>query len=49
MFEGGVQMRFFAKLNHFAEVLVIDVRVDSEKPLQYCLCDREKVLRKGYT
>lgn len=46
--EGSVEMRFLAKLHHFGEVLVVDVRVHAEQPFQDCLRHGQKVLRKRH-
>lgn len=49
VFKRSVQVRFLAELDHFAEVLVVDVGVDSEQPFQDRFCDREEILWKRYT
>lgn len=41
-------MRFLAELHDFAEVLMIDVRVDTKEPLQYGLGDGEEILRERH-
>ena len=35
MFEGGVEVSLLAQLHHLLEVLVVDVCVHPEQPLQY--------------
>lgn len=37
--ERGVEMCLFSQLHYFGEMLVVDVSVDSEQPLQDGLCD----------
>ena len=39
-------MCFFAELNNFGEVLVVNVCIDPEESLQYCFCGRQKILWK---
>lgn len=49
VFEGGVEMRLLAELDHLREVLVVDVRVHAEQTLQDRLRHREEVLRERYS
>ena len=44
MFERGVQVGLLPQLDHLRKVLVVDVGVDSEQPLQDRLGDDDKVL-----
>lgn len=44
MLEGGVEMRLLPELHHLGEVLVVDVRVHAEQPLQDGLGHRQEVL-----
>jgi len=46
VFERRVEVRLFAQLHHFLEVLVIYMGVDSEQTLQYCLRYGVEVSRK---
>lgn len=46
MFEGGVEVRLLAQLHHLGEVLVVDVCVHAEQPLQDRLRHRQEVLWK---
>lgn len=36
-------MCLLAELHNFAEVLMVDMRVHSEQPLQYCLGDGQEI------
>lgn len=38
VFEGGVEMGLFLQLDHGVKVLVVNVSVDAEQPLQDRLC-----------
>lgn len=46
--ERRVQVRLLAEAHHLLEVLVVDVRVHAEQPLQDRLGDGQEVLREGH-
>ncbi|EZA55774.1 hypothetical protein X777_03948, partial [Ooceraea biroi] len=47
--ERRVEMRLLPELHHLAEVLMVDVRVNSEQSLQDGLGDRQEILGEGDT